>query len=141
MPGYTVLQEIVSQAVNFEQQRLTAILQISLTPTETAALERLLTDDSNGSYVITQLKREPADFSQKAMRQEADRAMVLRPLATLATRVLPRLRLSRPKVSPTTPPRRLLLSLSPPAARLLGLLSVSALLCAPPLSTMPTIIC
>jgi hypothetical protein len=32
-PSYTVLQEIVSQAVTFEQQCLTAILQASLTPT------------------------------------------------------------------------------------------------------------
>jgi TnpA family transposase len=93
-PGYTVLQEIVSQAVIFEQHRLTAILQSSLTPTETAALERLLSDDADRPYAITQLKREPADFSQKAMRQEANRAMALRPLATLATRVLPHLAIS-----------------------------------------------
>jgi Domain of unknown function (DUF4158) len=93
-PGYTVLLEIVSQAVTFEQQRLTAILQASLTPTETAALDWLLNDDADGPYAITQLKREPADFSQKAMRQETDRATVLRPLATLATRVLPSLAIS-----------------------------------------------
>jgi TnpA family transposase len=93
-PGYTVLQEIVGQAVTFEQQRLTAIVQATLTPIETAALDRLLTDDADGPYAITRLKREPADFSHKALRQEADRAAVLRPLAVLATRVIPRLAIS-----------------------------------------------
>ena len=41
-PGYTMLQDIVSQAVTFEQQRLSAILKAALTPLETSALDRFL---------------------------------------------------------------------------------------------------
>lgn len=93
-PGYTVLQDIVSQAVTFEQQRLSAILKAALTPTETNALDQLLTDDTDGPYAITQLKREPADFRLMAMRQEVERVTTLRSLATIATRVLPHLAIS-----------------------------------------------
>src|SRR5205085_10400648 len=66
----------------------------SLSSTETAVLDGLLTPGGDGLYTITHLKREPADFSQKAMRQEAERATCLRPLAARARRVLPRLAIS-----------------------------------------------
>lgn len=94
LPGYTVMQELIGKALSYEQHRLTGILQAALTVDDRATLERLLTADSAGSYPLTQLKREPADFAQTAMRQEAARAETLSPLATLATQVLPRLAIS-----------------------------------------------
>ena len=94
LPGYTVMQELIGKAISFEQQRLITILQATLTPEDSVALDRLLADDGAGSYPITQLKREPADFAQTAMRQEAARVDTLRPLTALATRILPRLTIS-----------------------------------------------
>ena len=92
-PGYTVMQDLVSQALTFEQQRLITILRATLTIPDTAALDQLLAE-TDGSYPITQLKHEPKDFSLGAMRQEVSRAALLRPLYALATRILPHLALS-----------------------------------------------
>ncbi|WP_322489331.1 Tn3 family transposase [Chloroflexus sp.] len=92
-PGYTVMQNLVSQAVTFEQQRLTRILQHSLTLDDTAALDKLIAE-TEGLYRITRLKHEPADFSRGAMREEIERATLLHPLAALAGRVIPALAIS-----------------------------------------------
>jgi TnpA family transposase len=92
-PGYTTLQDIVGQALTYEQQRLTAILRAALTPAACATLDRLF-DETDGLYTITRLKREPKDFSLREMRQEIGRADDLRPLYYLATRIMPQLAIS-----------------------------------------------
>jgi hypothetical protein len=92
-PGYTVLQDMVSQALTAEEQRLTTILQSQVSAQDRVALDRLF-DDSQGLYVITQLKQEPKDFSRGEMRREVARGDVLRPLYHLATRILPQLAIS-----------------------------------------------
>jgi len=55
-PGYTVLQDIVGQALTAEAQRLTTIIQTQLSPLDCAALDRLFAD-SQGLYTITRLKK------------------------------------------------------------------------------------
>lgn len=88
VPGYTVMQNLVSQALTFEQQRLTRILQHALTADETAALDQLIAETA-GHYLITQLKHEPMSFKRHQLRDEITRATTLRPLAVLANRVIP----------------------------------------------------
>ena len=61
-PGYSLMQDIVGQAIAYEEDRLVAVVQRRLTPSETEALNRLV-EDIPGLYEITQLKREPKDFS------------------------------------------------------------------------------
>jgi hypothetical protein len=92
-PGYTVLQEMVGQALTAEAQRLTTIIQTQLAPLDYAALDRLFTD-SQGLYPITRLKKAPRDFSLGEMRREIARAEELRLLYQLATRVIPALAIS-----------------------------------------------
>ena len=92
-PGYTTLQDIVGQALTYEQQRLTTIIRAALMPDERATLDRLF-EDTDGLYAITLLKREPKDFSLREMRQEIGRAADLRPLYHLATRIVPQLAIS-----------------------------------------------
>jgi TnpA family transposase len=98
-PGYTVLQDIIGQAITFEEQRLAGILQATLTAEDTITLDQLLTNDTDGLYAVTLLKRDPADFSPTAMRQEVERITTLRPLAAIAERVLPHLAISQEGVT------------------------------------------
>jgi TnpA family transposase len=92
-PGYTVMQNLVSHAVLFEQQRLTAMLQRSLQAADTAALDALVAQTEERA-LITRLKQEPADMTRDAMREEIARATRMRPLAALAERVIPALAIS-----------------------------------------------
>lgn len=55
VPGYSFIQETVSQAITFEQNRLTAIMQNHLKQPDIQALKALL-EDAQGLYEITLLK-------------------------------------------------------------------------------------
>jgi len=92
-PGYTVLQDIVGAALTAEQTRLEVVLRRRLEPVECATLDRLLSAAS-GLHPLTQLKRDPKDFSLGDMRHEIERATDLRPLAHLAERLVPHLDIS-----------------------------------------------
>jgi TnpA family transposase len=96
-PGYSMLQDMVSQALTAEQHRLTTILRTHLTPADMEALQHLL-EDAPGLYEITQLKREPKDFSASAMRQEIRRGDQLRALYGRAQQVLPALQISQESI-------------------------------------------
>lgn len=88
LPGYSVMQEhIIGQALTTEQARLTALIQTHLSTTDRDRLNALLIA-SNGHYPLTSLRQIPKDFSQRAMRDEAQRATVLRPLYACAVTVL-----------------------------------------------------
>jgi len=93
VPGYTVLQDIVGTALTAEQGRLEGILRTHLQPADRAALDRLFASVS-GLHPLTQLKRDPKDFSLGDMRQEIERATELRPLAQVAERLVPHLDIS-----------------------------------------------
>jgi hypothetical protein len=64
-PGYTVMQEMIGDVLQREKERLIAIAQSHLTEQAVAALNNLLINP-RGLYEITQVKREPKDFSIKA---------------------------------------------------------------------------
>ena len=68
-PGYTLMQDTVGQALTHEQDRLTTILSQYLSSSDAENLNRLL-EDSPGLYEITQLKREPRDFSASEIKRE-----------------------------------------------------------------------
>ena len=70
-PSYSFLQELVSKALTAEQHRVTTIVRRALTVADTEALEHLL--EEGYLYALTQLKREPKDFSAGAMKHERQR--------------------------------------------------------------------
>src|SRR5699024_12390975 len=72
VPGYSFIQETESQAITFEQNRLTVIMQSHLTQPDIQTLKALL-EDAQGLYEITLLKREPMDFILKEIKREIDR--------------------------------------------------------------------
>ena len=92
-PGYSFLQELVSTALTAEHRRVTTIVRHALTPADMAALEPLL-EEGTGLYTLTQLKREPKDFSAGAMKHERQRGEQLQGLYRMAQQVLPQLTIS-----------------------------------------------
>ena len=96
-PGYTVMQDIVGQAITHEQKRLSTIVQSHLVETDIDALNQLL-EDTPGLYEITQLKREPRDFSLSEIKREIHRGEQIQELYPLAQRLLPALEISSESV-------------------------------------------
>jgi hypothetical protein len=97
-PGYTVLQELIGQALTAEQQRLSTVVRAHLQPADRAALQRLL-DDAPGLYALTQLKHEPRDMSLSEIKREIQRGTQMEPLYALAQRVLPALEISNESIT------------------------------------------
>lgn len=93
VPGYTVLQDIVSKALTLEQERLIHIAAEHLTAADVAALRKLLTNP-HGLYEITRLKREPKDFGYREMGREIQRGEQIAELHRLAQDLLPYLQIS-----------------------------------------------
>ena len=80
-PGYTFLQDLVSQAVIDERKRVTSKLDASLPANLQLSINTLLHADDK-IHLINVLKHEANDFSNKELRQEVDRRKQLAPLVT-----------------------------------------------------------
>ena len=78
-PGYTYMQDMVSQIVVGERRRITVLLGQTMTPLVKTQLEALLQSDE-GMYRISTLKHEPRDFSYSELRQEVERRKFFQPL-------------------------------------------------------------
>ena len=63
------MQDTIGQALTHEQERLATILSTYLSPSDQDHLNQLL-EDAPGLYEITQLKREPKDFSASEITRE-----------------------------------------------------------------------
>lgn len=98
LPGYSSLQDMVGQALIFEQNRLIALMGNSLNQPEMNKLDALL-EDSDSFYEITQLKREPKDFSLGEIKREIERARQIREIYRLAQTVLPKMDISNESVA------------------------------------------
>ena len=92
-PGYSVMQTVVGQSITYEQNRLSTVVQRHLSETDTDALNRLL-EDGPGLYEITQLKREPKDFSLSEIKREIHRGEQIQALYPRAQQLLPILDIS-----------------------------------------------
>ncbi|ETW95400.1 MAG: transposase [Candidatus Entotheonella factor] len=97
MPGYTSMQDIIGQALTYEQDRLATILSRYLSRSDKQRLNELL-EDSAGLYEITQLKREPKDFSAGEIKREIQRGDQIRDLYLLADKLLPDLDISNESI-------------------------------------------
>lgn len=88
LPSYRFMQETISKALLDQQQRLITLMRDHLTPPDMEALQRLLAD-APGLYEVTQLKREPRDFSASEIKRELRRGEQIQSLYRLAQRLLP----------------------------------------------------
>ena len=97
IPGYSFMQEMVGKAITHEQNRLIAMMKNHLKQTDIESLKRLL-EDSQGLYEITQLKREPKDFSASEIKREMERGEQIQSLYRLAQKLLPELGVSNESI-------------------------------------------
>ena len=88
---------MIGNVLQREKERLIAITSSQLTSDNVAALNHLLANP-HGLYEITQLKREPRDFSNKEITKEIQRGEQIKPLYAVAKNILPRLDISNESI-------------------------------------------
>jgi TnpA family transposase len=98
LPGYSVLQEIVGQALVFEQDRLVELLKNNLASSQKEKLDVLLSN-TQGLYEITQLKKEPKDFTLKEIKGEIERADQIREIYLFSQNLLPKFEISNESIT------------------------------------------
>ena len=96
-PAYNSLQDIVGKALSNEQRRMATVVQENLTLAGADTLDRLLRSDSR-IHAITQLKRDPRDFTLKEIKQEIKRGSQIKEAYELASRILPLLEISNESI-------------------------------------------
>jgi Domain of unknown function (DUF4158) len=97
IPGYSLMQDIISQALTAEHNRLTKIVCDRLQASEIAAFDKLL-EESPGLYEITQLKQEPRNFSLKEIKGEIQRGEQLYFFYTIAKSLLREMEISNESI-------------------------------------------
>jgi TnpA family transposase len=97
VPGYSFMQETVGKAITYEQNRLITIIQNNLGNSDIEALKQLL-NDSSGLYEITQIKREPKDFSLGEIKSEINRGKQIKHLYLLTQKLMPLLGISNESI-------------------------------------------
>ncbi len=97
-PAYSTFQDLIGRCLSEERQRIGAKLTRDLIPDIEAALSAILSDDSTGLHWVTQLKKEPKDFSYKEVVSEAMRARQLKPLYDFCVHWLPNIGISNESI-------------------------------------------
>lgn len=97
VPGYSFMQDTVGNAITEEQGRLKNLVDKQLTEPEKEALNLLL-EKNQGPYEITQLRREPKDFSLGEIQREIECGQQIRSLYLLAKALLPALKISNESI-------------------------------------------
>ncbi len=98
LPGYSILQEIVGQALVFEQSRLVELLKNDSSSSQIKKLDILL-GNTEGLYEITQLKKEPKDFTLKEIKAEIERATQIRKIYLFSRDLLPKFEISNESIN------------------------------------------
>lgn len=80
---YTTMQDMVGRVVTHERNRVTRLLEQTMTPAVEKSLDDLLKADEQ-MYRISALKREPKDFSHKELKREVERRQFFQPLHEFA---------------------------------------------------------
>jgi TnpA family transposase len=97
LPGYSFMQDTVGKALTYEQHRLTTLVHQHLEQADIEAFQRLF-DDTPGLYEVTQLKREPKDFSAGEIKHEIQRGTQIRDVYHRATTLVPLLHISNENI-------------------------------------------
>ncbi len=97
-PAYSTFQDLIGNCLSEERQRIGQRFMRDLDPDIEAALSAILSDDSAGLHWMTQLKKEPKDFSYKEVLSEATRAKELKSLYDFCVQWLPRIEISNESI-------------------------------------------
>lgn len=93
-PGYTTLQELVSETLSAERRRLGGLLTEVLDDAAKAALAHLLVRDDTLSQLAA-LKQDAKDFGWRQMAREREKRAQLEPLHRIVKALLPKLGVSQ----------------------------------------------
>jgi TnpA family transposase len=93
-PRYTLLQIVVSDALNNERKRLETLIKKHLTQENIRALQALLSQDDFTSEIAV-IKQDAKGFKARMMAVERQKLAVIKPLYQIAKRILPLLNLSK----------------------------------------------
>jgi hypothetical protein len=93
-PGYTTLQELISEALSAERRRLGGLLAEVLDGAAKTALAQLLVRDDTLSELAA-LKQDAKNFSWRQMAREREKRARLESLYRIAKALLPRLAISQ----------------------------------------------
>ena len=93
-PGYTTLQELVSETLTTERRRLGNLFAEMLDDSATVALSQLLVRDDTLSQLAA-LKQDAKEFGWRQMAREREKRATLKPLHEIAKALLPKLGISR----------------------------------------------
>ena len=97
-PGYTTLQNLISEALNKERQRLGELLIAKISPEIQTQLDILLSTDNMISELAA-LKQDAKDFKYRRMQAECAKLETLRPLYNLTKSLLPALSISQQNIN------------------------------------------
>ncbi|MCC2645517.1 MAG: Tn3 family transposase, partial [Burkholderiales bacterium] len=97
-PGYTTLQDLISEALNKERQRLGKLLSAKVSTEMQKQLNVLLSTDNMISELAA-LKQDAKDFKYRIMQAECGKLETLRPLYRLAKSILPSLSISQQNIN------------------------------------------
>jgi len=93
-PGYTTLQELISETLSAERQRIGDLLAEVLDNRARAAMEQLIARDETLSE-LTVLRQDAKDFRWRQMTREREKRVKLEPLYCIAKGLLPKLGISQ----------------------------------------------
>ncbi|SOO27218.1 transposase [Xanthomonas phaseoli pv. phaseoli] len=93
-PGYTTLQELVSEALSAERRRLNSLLAEVLDESAKAALAQLLVREDTLSQLAA-LQQDAKDFGWRQMAREREKRATLEPLHRITKALLPKLGVSQ----------------------------------------------
>ena len=97
-PRYTKLQDIVSDVLKYERNRLTLHLENRLTKSQRKSLDQLLENDKTLSELAS-LKQDAKNFGLSMMSLECQKHHILKPLYQIAKTILPHLNLSQQNIA------------------------------------------
>ncbi len=93
-PGYTTVQELISETLSAERRRLGGLLAQALDDAAKAALAQLLVRDDTLSQLAA-LKQDAKSFGWRQMIREREKRALLEPLHRIAKALLPKLGVSQ----------------------------------------------
>ena len=92
-PAHTTLQDVISDALSAERQRLSGLLSAALDDNARAALAELIARDDTLSELAA-LRQDAKDFRWRQMVREREKRAKLEPLHRIAKALLPKLDIS-----------------------------------------------
>ncbi len=93
-PGYTTLQDLITNALTSERERLELLVESALTDAARVELQQLLVREETLSSLAA-LKQDAKNFRYRQMNLERQKCLTLAPLYSYAKALLPKLKISQ----------------------------------------------